>query len=127
MDYLQHISHKLNYNAPQTYIVGDMTTKLKHLATELGIAIVIVCQLNRDVGKGNKGDHLPKLRHLKDSGSIEQDSDVVLLLHREDLIDPETSQRNIMDVLISKNRQGKTGASKLFYEKPIFSLRDLEE
>lgn len=126
IDYLQQITHSIGYNAPLTYVIGDMSYKLKNLAGELDIAIVMACQLNREVGKQVK-DMEPKLHHLKDSWSIEQDSDVVLLLHREELYDQYSNKKNILDVFFAKNRQGRTGAGELYFEKPIFTMRNMKE
>lgn len=126
IDYLQQITHSIGYNAPLTYVIGDMSYKLKNLAGELDIAIVMACQLNREVGKQVK-DMGPKLHHLKDSWSIEQDSDVVLLLHREELYDQYSNKKNVLDVFFAKNRQGRTGAGELYFEKPIFTMRNMNE
>lgn len=89
--------------------VGFLTSSLKTLAKELGIAIVILSQLNRKVEMRNDE---PELSDLRDSGSIEQDADIVYMLHREK--DMENHYKdNELDILIRKNRNGELAKIKM--------------
>ena len=85
--------------------IEEITRGLKTLAKELNIAILLLSQLSRKTEDVRK----PKLSHLRDSGSIEQDADVVLFIHREEVDSPETTWKNYADINIAKNRQGALG------------------
>lgn len=85
--------------------IEEITRNLKTLAKELNIAIILLSQLSRKTEETRR----PKLSHLRDSGSIEQDADVVLFIHREEVDDPQTTWKNYADIHIAKNRQGALG------------------
>ena len=97
-----------DFRKPRWEQISEISSQLKDLAMELEIPVVVLCQLNRTADKEK-----PMLSHLRDSGSIEQDADVVMLLHRED----RTSTEATLD--IAKNRQGAVGAISLRYEPTI--------
>lgn len=85
--------------------IEEITRNLKSLAKELDIAILLLSQLSRKTEDSRK----PKLSHLRDSGSIEQDADVVIFIHREEVDNPETDWKNYADIHVAKNRQGALG------------------
>jgi len=85
--------------------VSSMSRGLKKLAGEFGVAMVVLSQLNRESTK--RADKKPQLSDLRESGSLEQDSDVVLMLHREDLLEEESPRSGEVDLLLEKNRGGK--------------------
>lgn len=85
--------------------IEEITRNLKTLAKELDIAILLLSQLSRKTEEARR----PKLSHLRDSGSIEQDADVVLFIHREEVDNPDTQWKNYADIYIAKNRQGALG------------------
>jgi replicative DNA helicase len=85
--------------------IEEITRNLKSLAKELDIAVLLLSQLSRKTEESRR----PKLSHLRDSGSIEQDADVVLFIHREEVDNPETQWKNYADIHIAKNRQGALG------------------
>lgn len=85
--------------------IEEITRNLKTLAKELDVAIILLSQLSRKTEETRR----PKLSHLRDSGSIEQDADVVLFIHREEVDAPETTWKNYADIHIAKNRQGALG------------------
>jgi len=90
--------------------IGEATRQIKTTATELGIDIILLCQLNRGVEM--RDDKRPTLSDLRDSGRIEEDADVVLGLYRPGYYDPDDpSLANILEVLALKNRQGRSGHS----------------
>lgn len=85
--------------------IEEITRNLKTLAKELDVAVLLLSQLSRKTEESRR----PKLSHLRDSGSIEQDADVVLFVHREEVDAPETNYKNYADIHIAKNRQGALG------------------
>lgn len=85
--------------------IEEITRNLKSLAKELDIAVILLSQLSRKTEESRK----PKLSHLRDSGSIEQDADVVLFIHREEVDNPETTWKGYADIHVAKNRQGALG------------------
>lgn len=100
--------------------VTEISRQLKRMAMNLNIPVIVISQLNRECeGRRN---HRPRLSDLRDSGSIEQDADVVMLLHREDqyrvLKDPDIDPNEfdgIAEIIIAKNRRGRTGIAKLLF------------
>ena len=93
--------------------IDGITRGLKALAKELDIVIVLLAQLNRDLEK--RDNKRPQLSDLRDSGSIEQDADIVLLLYRDEVYHPDTPQPGVCEVHVAKNRQGSTGREALTY------------
>lgn len=89
-------------NKPQYQILGDITHRLKATAKKLGIPVVLLCQLNRAIESANRP---PALHDLRDSGDIEQDADIVLMLER-----PATAPDNRVNMYLRKNRQGQKDA-----------------
>lgn len=85
--------------------IEEITRNLKSLAKELDVSILLLSQLSRKTEDSRK----PKLSHLRDSGSIEQDADVVIFIHREEVDNPETDWKNYADIHVAKNRQGALG------------------
>lgn len=85
--------------------IEEITRNLKSLAKELDIAVLLLSQLSRKTEESRR----PKLSHLRDSGSIEQDADVVLFIHREEVDNPDTEWKNYADIHVAKNRQGALG------------------
>lgn len=104
IDYLGLI-RSINPRMPLYQIIGEHTARLKEVASQCHIPIVLLCQLNRD---SSKDDRTPELYDLRDSGSIEQDADIVLMLERTKL---RTKQKDDPDVTmwVRKNRNGKAG------------------
>ena len=107
--------------------VEEMANRLKALAKELDTCIVVLAQLNRDVEK--RGDKKPVLMDLRDSGGIEQASNVVMFLHREDYYAaPNNSKKlSMMEVIIRKNRDGELGTVSLVFNKETQEIRTLQK
>ena len=84
---------------------------MKILAKELNIPVIALSQLSR--ATESRTDHRPMLSDLRESGSIEQDADIVMFLHREDYYDANTEKKNVAEVIIAKNRSGSTGTVEL--------------
>ena len=110
--------------------ISNITRDLKNLAMELHIPIVCLAQLSRKVEE--RTNHRPLLSDLRESGSIEQDADVVMFLLRPDYYD-EHDRPGEADLIVAKNRHGKTGEVSLFFSKkfakfdPLTSVKETED
>ena len=102
--------------------IASISRGLKTLSKELNCPILSLAQLSREADK--RSDHKPILSDLRESGAIEQDADVVMLLYREDYYDEEDNP-NIAKVIVAKHRNGSTGVQELFFNKPCTTFRDL--
>jgi replicative DNA helicase len=116
VDYLQLMSPTLTKNSDSmVQQVTEISRSLKILARELEVPVIALSQLSRAVEqRGGK----PRLSDLRDSGSIEQDADVVMFIHREDKMnkDKEAERPNIAEILIEKHRNGPTGLAELYFD-----------
>ena len=110
IDYLQLMESKSKNDSRQQEI-SEISRALKILAKELNIPVIALSQLSR--APEQRPDHRPVLSDLRESGSIEQDADIVMFLYRDDYYNPETEKKNIAEVIIAKNRQGSTGTVEL--------------
>ncbi len=104
--------------------ISYISRSLKELARELNVPVVALSQLSRAVE--GRTDKRPLLSDLRESGSIEQDADVVLFIYREDYYVEDTDRQNIADIIIAKHRHGSTGTISLFFRKELTQFRDLE-
>ena len=104
IDYLQLLTPGGRRNENRQAEVSEMSRGLKLLAKEFGIPVLLGAQLNR--GPETRSDHRPMVADLRESGSIEQDADVVVLLHREDAYDRVSPRAGEIDLIVGKNRQG---------------------
>ena len=124
IDYLQILSSGTRTDS-RVNEVSLMTRQLKQLAREMECPVVVLSQLSRGSVQ-REGDKRPMLSDLRDSGSIEQDADVVIFLHREDYFKkPEAEPNNICEVIISKQRQGETGTVKLTWMPRFQKFADI--
>jgi replicative DNA helicase len=125
IDYLQLMSGKnTNYSGNRVQEVSDISRGLKMLAKELQIPILALSQLSRSVD--SREDKRPMLSDLRESGSIEQDADIVMFVHREEMYHKETKKKNIGDILISKHRNGETGAIELAWVPRLATFDNLD-
>lgn len=104
--------------------ISFISRSLKSLARELNVPVIALSQLSRAVEA--RSDKRPMLSDLRESGSIEQDADVVLFIYREDYYIEDSDRQNIADVLVAKHRHGSTGNVSLFFRKELTQFRDLE-
>ena len=104
--------------------ISYLSRALKGLARELNIPVVVASQLSRAVEQRN--DKRPMLSDLRESGSIEQDADVVVFIYREEYYTPETDQANIAEVIVSKHRNGPTGMVPLYFRKELAQFLEVE-
>lgn len=114
IDYLQLIASTGKHER-RDLEVGAMTRDLKLLAQELNIPIILLSQLSRGVEQ--RQDKRPMMSDLRESGNIEQDADLIGFLYRDDYYNKETEKQNIIEIIISKQRQGPTGTVELAFLK----------
>lgn len=113
VDYLQLITTSKQYDSMVNQVT-EISRSLKGLAKDLDVPVIALSQLSRAVeSRGGK----PKLSDLRDSGSIEQDADVVMFIHREDKQDRNAEKTNIAEILIEKHRNGPVGLVKLYFDE----------
>lgn len=93
--------------------ISEISRALKILAREINVPIIALSQLSR--APDQRVDHRPMLSDLRESGSIEQDADMVMFLYRDDYYNPETEKKNIAEVILAKNRSGQTGTTELVW------------
>jgi replicative DNA helicase len=114
VDYMQLMDNPGRENRQQE--ISEISRGIKAVARELSIPVICLSQLNR-ASEGRDG-HRPRMSDLRESGSIEQDADVIMLLHREDyyrMSEPDFQPDNIAEVIIAKQRNGPTGTIKLTF------------
>ena len=122
VDYLQLMQGRSRENRVQE--VSEISRGLQSLARELDIPVIALSQLSRAVE--TRQDHRPILSDLRESGSIEQDADIVMFTHREELYDPTTEKRNIADIIVAKHRNGPIGQIPLRFFQSQTRFADLE-
>ena len=110
IDYMQLMESKTP-SASRQQEVSEISRSLKLLAKELNVPVIALSQLSR--ATEGRADHRPMLSDLRESGSIEQDADIVMFIHREDYYDKDTEKKNIAEIIIAKNRSGETGTVEL--------------
>lgn len=110
IDYLQLMESKGRSESRQNEI-SEISRSLKILAKELNVPVIALSQLSR--APESRPDHRPILSDLRESGSIEQDADIVMFLYRDDYYNPDTEKKNVAEVIIAKNRSGSTGTVEL--------------
>ncbi|QQS19548.1 replicative DNA helicase [Candidatus Saccharibacteria bacterium] len=126
VDYLQLMSGGGKYSNEGNRVqeISEISRGLKGIARELNVPVIALSQLSRSVESRNP--KIPQLSDLRESGSIEQDADVVAFLYREDYYEPESERKNIMDVLIKKHRNGPTGGVELYFDREKQRIRSLD-
>ncbi|MDD3046185.1 MAG: replicative DNA helicase [Candidatus Pacebacteria bacterium] len=124
IDYLQLIEPS-NKNIGSVQQITEISRQLKGLARELNVPVLALSQLSRAVEQ--RTPSIPKLSDLRDSGSIEQDADVVLFIYREEVYRKETPKKGIAEILIAKHRNGPIGKVELFFDSSKSSFRNLEK
>lgn len=124
LDYLQLMPKNRDQQQARDPM-AELCRSLKLLAKELGVPVIALSQLNRDSVK--RSDKRPHLEDLRESGAIEQDADLVLLLHRDDYYVEESDSRGIMEVIAAKNRHGSTGIIKLFYDRSNGLMAEVDD
>jgi len=126
IDYLQLMTSTGSGRDNRQNEVAQLSRQIKILAGELRVPVICLSQLNRSPEQ--REGHKPRLSDLRESGAIEQDADVVLMLHREDTYhhgEPEYQPTNTADLIVAKQRNGPTGAVKLQFNDTTASFRNL--
>lgn len=122
VDYLQLMQGRGLENRVQE--VSEISRSLKALARELDVPVIALSQLSRAVE--SRQDHRPVLSDLRESGSIEQDADIVMFIHREELYNPNTDRKNIADIIVAKHRNGPVGQIPVRFFPSQTRFADLE-
>ena len=126
IDYLQLMqgSGYSKGNENRVQVVSDISRSLKVMAKELGVPVVCLSQLNR--AAEGRSDKRPVLSDLRESGSIEQDADCVMMLYRDDYYNPNTEEKNVAECIVAKNRHGEIGTVKLQWLPQYVTFADRE-
>jgi len=123
VDYLQLMSTSKNYDNMVNQVT-EISRSLKGLAKEFDVPVIALSQLSRAVeSRGGR----PRLSDLRDSGSIEQDADVVMFIHREDKGKDESEKTNIAEILIEKHRNGPVGKVSLYFDEKTTTFMTIEK
>lgn len=126
VDYLQLMQSsaggKRNENRVQE--ISEISRNLKGLARELDVPVMALAQLSRQVE--SRQSKVPQLSDLRESGSIEQDADIVMFIYREDVYNPDTERKNIADIIVAKHRNGPVGEVSLYFQASQTRFCDLE-
>jgi replicative DNA helicase len=117
VDYLQLMSggSKFAGEGNRVQEISEISRGLKSIARELNVPVIALSQLSRSVE--NRSPQIPQLADLRESGSIEQDADVVAFIYREEYYNPETERKGITDLFIKKHRNGPTGHVEFYFDK----------
>ncbi len=126
VDYLQLMSGGSRFGSDFNRVqeISEISRGLKGIARELNVPLLALSQLSRSVE--NRSPQIPQLADLRESGSIEQDADVVAFIYREEYYNPETDRKNVTDLLIKKHRNGPTGGVELYFEREKQRFRSLD-
>lgn len=126
VDYLQLMSGGAKFSGDGNRVqeISEISRGLKGIARELNVPLIALSQLSRSVE--SRSPQIPQLQDLRESGSIEQDADVVAFLYREDYYNPDSERKNIMDIFIKKHRNGPTGAVELYFDREKQRFRSVD-
>ena len=113
IDYLQLVQGSNKKGGSREQEIAEISRSLKILAKELNVPVIALSQLSR--APEQRIDHRPMLSDLRESGSIEQDADIVMFLYRDDYYNEDTEKKNIAEVIIAKHRSGATGTVELLW------------
>jgi replicative DNA helicase len=123
IDYLQLMQAKNNFRGNKNLEIGSITSDLKQLAITRKIPVFLLSQLSRAVEA--RADKRPMMSDLRESGNIEQDADLILMLYRDEYYDKATVDRGIAEVIVNKNRNGPVGTAKLLFEPQFTRFKNI--
>lgn len=124
IDYLQLIKGSGTYKGDRQQEVSEISRELKNMANDMNITVIALSQLSRGVEL--RQDKRPMMSDIRESGAIEQDADIIGFLYREDYYDKESENRNIIEIIIAKNREGNIGTVQLAFLKEYSKFVNLE-
>ena len=126
VDYLQLMSGGARFGGDGNRVqeISEISRGLKGIARELNVPLIALSQLSRSVE--SRSPQIPQLADLRESGSIEQDADVVAFIYREEYYNPDTDRKNVTDIFIKKHRNGPTGAVELYFDREKQRFRGLD-
>ena len=127
VDYLQLMSGGGRYanEGNRVQEISEISRGLKGVARELNVPLIAASQLNRSVE--NRSPQIPQLADLRESGSIEQDADVVAFIYREEFYNPETERKKLTDIFIKKHRNGPVGGVELYFDSEKQRFRSIDK
>lgn len=125
VDYLQLMQSANRADGNRVQEVSEISRGLKLLARELNVPVIALSQLSRSVE--SRSPQIPQLADLRESGSIEQDADIVMFIYREAYYNPDTDRENITDLIIAKHRNGPTGRIELYFHPDRLRFMSLEK
>ena len=124
IDYLQLMQGSGRDNGNRVQEVSEISRGLKLIARELNVPVIALSQLSRSVE--SRSPQIPQLADLRESGSIEQDADIVMFIYREAYYNPETERENLTDLIIAKHRNGPTGKIELYFHPERLRFMSLD-
>ncbi len=124
VDYLQLMQPRSQSDS-MVHQMTEISRELKKMAKELDVPVLALSQLSRAVEQ--RTPQVPRLSDLRESGSIEQDSDVVMFIYREDYYRQDTSRKNISDIIIAKHRNGPVGKVELYFDQNTATFKNLDK
>ena len=117
----------MNYNrSNEVQELAAITKALKSFAKEMNIPVIALVQLNREYLKRPASERRPIVKDIKGSSGMEADSDGIILCHREEYYDEDTPDKGILELIIGKARDGKTGTVRTLGEMEYFRVRDIK-
>jgi replicative DNA helicase len=122
VDYLQLMSSS-NRSDNREREISEISMGLKALAKELNVPVIALAQLNR--GPDARPDKRPKISDLRESGSLEQDADMILFIYRDEYYNPASEDQGVAELLISKNRHGSLTTIKLAFQPNFVTFQNL--
>lgn len=125
VDYLQLIQGRGRSDGNRVQEVSEISRGLKLLARELNVPVIALSQLSRSVE--SRSPQIPQLADLRESGSIEQDADIVMFIYREAYYNPDTDRENITDLIIAKHRNGPVGKVELYFHPERLRFMSLDK
>lgn len=125
IDYLQLMQGSGKNDGNRVQEVSEISRGLKLIARELNVPVIALSQLSRSVE--SRSPQIPQLADLRESGSIEQDADIVMFIYREAYYNPETERENITDLIIAKHRNGPTGKVELYFHPERLRFMSLDK
>ena len=125
IDYLQLMEGSKGKTENRQQEIAEISRSLKALARELNVPVIALSQLSRAVE--TRQDKRPMLSDLRESGSLEQDADIVAFLYRDDYYNPDSQNKNITDLIIAKHRNGPIDTIRLFFHKQFTNFSNLTD